>query len=178
MGSQTEYGKKIRKEIINRLKPHDTVIKEGIKVTINDLRVKIGATRVGLWQFTNGVYSQAGYGMKFLEMIMESPAQGFASIKQNFKRMPYEDVMDLVGVIRDADKYWVGKPDTDIIEARTVYEIYSIRTAVEFKLKNSDIYKGFLSITFNHDIEVTPEMLKTIESSANQVYSLIRKLKK
>lgn len=173
-----EVFSRVRKEIYRRIYPHDTEIKKRIETAINELRIRIGASRVGLWQFTNGVVSFSGYTMKFAEMTMESYALGQQSIKSDFKKIPIEDVLDLVKAIQDSHRMWIGTQETEIAVARSTYEMYGIKTAVEWKFRNNDVYKGFLSVTYQHEVEINEEMVGHIEATAIYVYSLINKIKK
>lgn len=167
------------KKITAKLKPHDLVVRQTIQIAIDNLRVRLGAEMVNVWQANNGKESLAGYSYKYVNIIFESfDALTGKSVKQNFKNSPVEDYLPLLIAIHESDKYYIGTSDSEIAILRAAYTAFGIKMGVDYKFANKDVYKGFLSVSFNEYRNLTAAEISDIEATTVYVYSLIHKLKK
>lgn len=171
--------KKAVKEIRKKLQPHDATVRTQIQAAVDTLRIRLGAQMVNVWQVSNGTDSLAKYSYKYVNIIYESfnPLNG-ASVKNAFKNSPVEDYLPLLLAIQNSKKYFIGTDKTDIPILRAAYQAYGIKTGIDYKFDNSDVYMGFLSVSFSDSKNLTPAQITEIEATAIYVYSLMRKVRK
>lgn len=175
----SEQLKALVKKIIARLKPHDLMVRQTIQISIDNLRVRLGADMVNIWQASNGTDSLAGFSYKYLNMIFESfDVLTGKSVKQNFRNTPVEDYLPLLIAIHESDKFFIGTAGSDIAILRAAYKAFGIKMGVDYKFANKDVYKGFLSVSFNEYRNLSAAEMADIEATTVYVYSLIHKLKK
>ncbi len=175
----SEQLKPIIKKILAQLKPHDLIVRQSIQIAIDNLRVRLGAEMVNVWQASNGTDSLAGFSYKYVNIIFESfDSLTGKSVKQNFKNSPVEDYLPLLIAIHESDKYFIGTAGSDIAILRATYKAFGIKMGVDYKFSNKDVYKGFISVSFNEYRNLSPAEMEDIEATTVYVYSLIHKLKK
>lgn len=166
------------RKLKDRYQPHDVLIRGQIQKALDDLRIKTGATRVNLWQANNGTDSLSGYSYKYMNIIFESyDVQNSAPMKKLFKDTPVEDYLPLLLAIHNSDKYYIGSKDSELPIVRASYEKFGVAVGVDYKFDNRDVYKGFISVSFAHDIKTDEHVVKEIEQTTAFVYLLIRKIK-
>lgn len=159
--------------------PHDVATRAQIKQAMDTLRIKLGATRVNLWMFNNGVESFNGFCFKFVSLVYEShDERNTNSIKHLFKNCPVEDYLELVERIHHADKFYYDNRNSDLPIVRSAYDQFGLHSGIDYKLNNKEVYHGFISVGFSGYTTPTPEMIKEIESATALINSLIKKLKK
>lgn len=169
---------KIIRKIKDQYQPHDVLIRGQIQKEINDLRIRVGATRVNVWQANNGTDSLAGYSYKYLNIIFESYDYiNSTPLKKLFKDTAVEDYLSLLLAIHSSDKFYLGTRNSELPIVRAAYENFGVSVGVDYKFDNKDVYKGFLSVSFANESEYNERALKEIEQTTAMVYSLIRKIK-
>lgn len=173
-----EKGKKALKQLKDSFQPHDSIIRAEIQKSIDELRIKTGATRANIWQASNGTDSFAGYSYKYLDIIFESyDESNTAPIKKKFSRTPVEDYLPLLVEIQQSDRFYIGTSDGDLPILRAAYEAFGVDLGIDYKFDNKDVYKGFISLSFANRSHYNDEVLKEVEQTAAYVYSLIKKIK-
>jgi hypothetical protein len=174
-----ERVKKLAKSVLAKFKTHDVFVREQIQATIDNLRIRLGAEMVNIWQANNGTYSMADFPFKYLNIIFES-YDVFAgkSVKSNFRNSPVEDWLPLLLAIQKSNRYFVGTDGSDIGILRAAYKAFGLKMGIDYKFDNKDVYMGFLSVAFTDRRELTPEEIADIEATTIYVYSLIHKLKR
>ena len=164
--------------VASRFLPHDIKVREQIQDVLDELLIKLGAARINIWQFNNGTRSLSGYSYKFSSIIFESfDRHNLISLKRDFQNLPVEDYSVLLVRLQDCDKYITNTIDSDIPFVRAMYTTVGVKTGIEFKLNNKDIYKGFISVSFYDKITVTESMIREIETSIALVNQYIKNIK-
>lgn len=162
-------------EYLSKLLPHDIELRKQIRYELLSLMLKVGASRVNLWQFNNGTRSLSKYSYKYTSIIYESHLPAYPSIKDQFQNLPVEDYIDLISAIQNAPKYRVDTKNSEVLEIRSMYSGLGIEYGITYKFNNDDVYKGFISVTFNTIPEDKEDIIKEIEMSVVRLNSLIKK---
>ena len=166
------------RKIKDKYQPHDVLIRGQIQKSLDTLRIKLGATRVNLWQANNGTDSLSGYSYKYMNIIFESyDVENSLPMKKLFKDTPVEDYLPLLLAIHKSKKYYIGNRDSDLPIVRAAYEKFGVELGVDYKFDNNDIYKGFISISYSNEKDFKEHDIVEIEQTTAMVYSLIRKIK-
>lgn len=169
------------KKYLLRLKetftPHDIILRVEIQRSIDKLRYILGSgCRVNVWQFNNGVNSFAGYSYRYMNIIYESHSESDASIKAMFQKVDVSEALPILERIQNAGEvYSYTLPTGDhLLDANL--ERMGIKCAYELKFETKDVYKGFLSLSFSENRQLTSvELQKAFQTSA-YIYTLIKKI--
>lgn len=174
-------------KIIRNFTPHDTVIRNQIFEIIDNLQISLGAARVNLWQFNNGVKSEMGYSYKYGSIIFESHNSNTKSIKKLFSNVPIEDYIPFLKQLQESDKFITTSKYNTFPIITASYEMTGANTGIDYKLDSNDVYKGFLSVTFysepcrngcNLNCNRNCEEIKKIAAAAAAINNRIKMLKR
>ena len=168
------------KKVLRNFLPHDSAIREQIKSIMDNLRSEIGAVRVNLWMFNNGITSEGGYSYKYASIVFETFSDDLKPIKKTFSNIPVEDYLSFLSRLRESNKYLTSDKNCSDPIIRGMFSVISMEYGIDFKLSDKNVYRGFVSVCFGHDINTEHEqqIIKKIEAAAAIINSKIKTMKR
>ena len=174
--------KKTWKKIWAMFRTHESHVKYEIKLLAKELETRLSQeldslVSVNVWQFQNGAYSMAGYGFKFMKLIRHESTNGFNQQIQ-YSTIPVEPFVEFVSQLQNSDRYLINTitSDTTADEVKAIFTELGIKMAIDMKFDNSDVYKGFISVSFPEIKNISENQFQLINEFRLNIYRRIKSL--
>jgi hypothetical protein len=174
--------KKTWKKIWAMFRTHESHVKYEIKLLAKELETRLSQeldslVSVNVWQFQNGAYSMAGYGFKFMKLIRHESTKGFYQQIQ-YSTIPVEPFVEFVSQLQKSDRYLINTitSDTTPDEVKAIFTELGIKMAIDMKFDNSDVYKGFISVSFPEIKNISENQFQLINEFRLNIYRRIKSL--
>jgi hypothetical protein len=174
--------KKTWKKIWAMVRTHESHVKYEIKLLAKELETRLSQeldslVSINVWQFQNGAYSMAGYGFKFMKLICHESTNGFYQQIQ-YSTIPVEPFVEFVSQLQKSDRYLINTitSDTTPDEVKAIFTELGIKMAIDMKFDNSDVYKGFISVSFPEIKNISENQFQLINEFRLNIYRRIKSL--
>lgn len=152
-------------------------LKKEIQHEIDELRATIGANRISILEYHNGVQSLSGMPFDYVSMTYESTDNITKDIIMDFQRIPISTVVPIIQKL-DKEDIFIRTTDNDSDEKIAVInKSFGQKTNYVFKLNNS-LKHGVLKIVWSKEyVDLSNEQLFHIRTGIFKINLLMDKLK-
>lgn len=144
---------------------------------IKKIQAYTGASRVAMFEYSNGTKTHSNTCLQFVECSYESTDEVTRPIIQDFKRMPIGPFLKILDNIANSKTKWYKVTDEDEDEdIAKLQKYYRVSTSYNFKITDV-VYDGVVSASWiNKKEDLTQEEISNIEIIIMRIYNLMSKL--
>lgn len=135
----------------------------------------LGAKRVSVWQFGNGDVSFMGFSFKYTSMVGESHAYEQKSMRNESQKTPIYDYTPILNTLKEHNGVMIYK--TKECKGMNLFHLLSslnIISSIECKLNQQRLDDGFISISFDREISLTPNQIEVVERTAFEIFQILK----
>lgn len=159
-------------------------IRQQINEIVNEIRIRHGANRAMILEFSNTEKSTGGFPFEFGSITYEKVDNNVVAIKDQIQKMPIGNMLDWLSPLTDAERYHFFQLDdvanTDAVHFRMIE--LQVATIIFFKISTS-IKDGVIALHYLQSYEEDwdkeyDECLSDMKFQANRIYQLMKTLKR
>ena len=158
----------------------NTEIRSKIHEVLVEIRALVGANRVNIIEYHNGIVSTSGLPFNYASMTYESVDFTTKESIMSFQKIPTSPISKLLMSIHNCKNQFlrIGSdyPDTNII---LFNKFYGVETNYIFKISDH-IKDGILTVNWVHeaDIELDEDEIQQIILKVRYIYQMMNKMNK
>jgi hypothetical protein len=159
-------------------------IRQQINEIVNEIRIRHGANRSMILEFSNTEKSTGGFPFEFGTITYEKTDSNVVAIKEQIQKMPIGNMLDWLSPLAESERYRFFQLDDPVNPDAVHFRMIELQVAtiIFFKITSS-IKDGVIALHYLQPYdedwqEEYNECLQDMKFQANRIYQLMKTLKK